>query len=226
MTSTPTSSSHAASEALGLWEPKRTLTLEAARQHSKRVKFLRYQLIGLSVMLGAYIFWAYTQRTTAPPPSIDPTESARMVNPRFSGRTSDGLPYKLTAAQAIRLSHAASEVELDKPELEFFREAGAETSLVVAETGTYDDVTQVLNLRTDVNLTTDDGNHCLTTHARIFTVEKRIEGDEPIRCNGNFGIITGTTYEILDNYTTFKFKNGMSAQLEDDKPPVPTEPSE
>lgn len=217
------SSNHAASEALGLWEPKRTLTLEAARRHSKHVKFLRQLLIGLSFCLGAYVTWSYSQRTAAPLPSIPPSESARMVDPRFSGRTGDGLPYKLTADYAVRLTHAASEVELEKPILEFFRQAGAETSIVLADAGTYDDVTQVLNLHKEVNLTTDDGTDCTTTHARIFTVEKRIEGDKPIICNGNFGVISGQTYEITDNYSVFKFKNGMTAQLENDTTSAPTE---
>lgn len=217
------SSNHAVSEALGLWEPKRTLTLEAARRHSKHVKILRQLLVGLSLCLGVYVIWSYSQRAAAPLPSIAPSESARMVDPRFSGRTGDGLPYKLTADYAVRLTHAASEVELEKPVLEFFRQAGAQTSIVLADAGTYDDVTQVLNLHKEVNLTTDDGNHCTTSHARIFTVEKRIEGDKPIRCHGNFGIITGQTYEILDNYTVFKFKNGMTAQLESDTTSPQTE---
>jgi len=74
-------------------------------------------------------------------------------------------------------------------------------------------VTQILNLYTDVELTTDDGNHCVTNHARIFTLQQRIIGDEAIKCDGNFGVITGQTYEILDNYEVFKFKNGMTALL-------------
>ena len=216
MTSISKSQNHSASEALGLWEPKRTLTLAAARRHSARIRFLRRLLIGLTILLGAFVVWTYSQRGTEIAKGLDETESARMVNPRFSGRTADGLPYKLTADEAIRLSHSASEVELVKPVMEFFREAGAETSIVIAEEGTYDDVTQVLNLRTDVDLTTDDGNKCLTSHARIFTLQQRIEGDEPIRCNGTFGVITGQTYEILDNYAVFKFKDGMTALLEDE----------
>lgn len=222
MTSITKSQSHSASEALGLWEPRRTLTLEAARRHSARIKFLRRLLIGLTVLLGLFVIWTYSLRGTEINSGIDESESARMVNPRFSGRTSDGLPYKLTADEAIRLTHSASEVELVKPVMEFFREAGAETSIVIAEEGTYDDVSQVLNLRTDVDLTTDDGNKCLTSHARVFTVQKRIEGDAPIRCNGNFGIITGQTYEILDNYSVFKFKDGMTALLENESE-TPTE---
>jgi len=41
-----------ASETLGLWEPKRTLTLEAARKHSRRIKSLRWLLMAISAGLG------------------------------------------------------------------------------------------------------------------------------------------------------------------------------
>lgn len=217
MTSTLASHTHSNSEALGLWEPKRTLTLESARRHSTRIRIIRVGLLVLTAALAGSVIWSYSQRNT---PSIqidDPTESARMIKPRFSGRTSDGLPYKLTADVAIRLNQAASEVELENPVLEFIREAGAKSSLVNSIEGTYDDVSQILNLRKNVDLKTDDGNHCVTDHARIFTVEKKIEGDKPIRCDGKFGIITGQTYEILDDYEVFKFKDGMTALLEDDK---------
>lgn len=211
MTSTPTP--HSASEALGLWEPKRTLTLDAARRHSARIKIIRRVLIVISVIAAICVVWNFSKRSTVIIQEINPTESARMGNPRFSGRTSDGLPYKLTAAQAVRLNNAANDIELVDPELEFFRVAGAETSFVLAKTGRYNDVSQILDLRQDVDLKTDDGNHCVTSHARIFTIENRLEGSEFIKCNGNFGIITGETYEILDGYKTFIFKNGMTAEL-------------
>ena len=223
MTTIYKSQTHAASEALGLWEPKRTLTLDAARQHSARVKFLRRLLVLLTLILGGVVLWIYSQRSTETLSEIKPSESARMMNPRFSGRTGDGLPYKLTADEAVRLNHTESEVDLINPVLEFFREPGADISIVTALSGTYDDVSQILNLRNNVDLKTDDGNHCVTNHARIFTIQQRIVGDEPIRCDGNFGIITGQTYEILDNYEVFKFKDGMTAMLDNKTTEVTSE---
>jgi len=163
MTTIYKSQTHAASEALGLWEPKRTLTLDAARQHSARVKFLRRLLVLLTLILGGVVLWIYSQRSTETLSEIKPSESARMMNPRFSGRTGDGLPYKLTADEGV------------------------------------------------------------TNHARIFTIQQRIVGDEPIRCDGNFGIITGQTYEILDNYEVFKFKDGMTAMLDNKTTEVTSE---
>jgi len=50
---TASTNTHAASDALGLWEPKRTLTLEAARKHSARIRLLRKLLVAASAALVA-----------------------------------------------------------------------------------------------------------------------------------------------------------------------------
>ena len=209
------SGDHDVSESLGLWEPKRTLTLEAARKHSKRIKALRLILMLVSAGLASYLGYEFL---TGGSSGIDwddnPTESVKMIGPRYSGRTGDGEPYYLTAEHATRTVTNRNEVELKNPVLEFIREDGAEASFVVAETGTYDDVNKILNLEFSVDLTTDDGNICRTDQARIFTQEKRIEGDKRIECIGSFGIANGNAFEIKDKYKTFVFKNGMDAVIQ------------
>lgn len=211
------STTHHASDALGLWEPKRSLTLEAARRHSVRIRIIRRILIGLSALLIALLIWQFTSQGSTAFPVDNPNESVRMINPRYSGRTDDNLPYYLTAAEAIRTTTNDDVVELVKPVLHFFRQEGADESTIVADAGTYDDVNKILNLRTTVNLKTDDGNDCKTTHARIFAKTKIVEGDEPIHCEGTFGIVNGNAYEILENYKVFVFKNGMDAILDQDE---------
>lgn len=204
---------HAASEALGLWEPKRTLTLEAARRHSDRIRLLRRLLMVFAgLLLIAVVVQFLTQRASVIM-ADNPTESVKMVNPRYSGRTDDGLPFYLTADTATRTLANRSEVALINPVLEFIRETGVESSYVEALEGTYDDVNKILNLRQEVQLETDDGYICKTIHARIFARAKRIEGDEPINCVGNFGSVNGKKYAIEDNYKTFIFKSGMDAVI-------------
>ena len=205
---------HAASEALGLWEPKRTLTLEAARKHSKRIKVFRGLLLFFCAALGLYLIYEFATQTRIDILEDNPSESVKMVNPKYRGRTTDGLPFYLTADTATRTLANKNEVTLNNPVLEFIREQGVEASLVVAKTGTYDDVNKILNLRTDVDLNTDDGYNCKTTHARIFAKDKRIEGDERIACNGSFGLANGNSYEINDNYKVFVFKDGMDAIID------------
>ncbi len=201
----------------GIWEPRRTLTLEAARRHSQRVRFFQFLLMALAVFTIAVLVWEFTRQATTVFPETDPGESVKMVNPRYSGRTDDGLPFYLTAKEAIRLTADQETVQLVDPVLEFFRVENAGKSIVIAETGTYNDIDKVLELRTSVDLKTDDGYICLTTHARVFTKTKVIEGDEPIDCVGEFGKVNGNAYEIVDNYATFIFKNGMTALLDQEQ---------
>ena len=201
------------SENLGLWEPKRALTLEAARAHTQRIKLMRRVLVGLSVALSGVLVWQFMSSGGGTGPINDPTESVRMVNPRYSGRTTDNLPFYLISDTAVRRMNDRDTVLLENPILEFIRDVGVESSAVIAKSGTYNDMSKVLNLRTDVNLETDDGNICDTSHARIFNVEKRIEGDAAIECTGSFGQVNSNTYEIQDSYKTFIFKDGMVAKL-------------
>ncbi len=218
--------SHAASDALGLWEPKRTLTLAAARAHTARVQMLRRILLILAAGLVGLLVYYFVTQGPQTEWEDDPDTSVRMVNPRYSGRTSDGLPYFLTSDTATRQLESRNEVSLVKPVLEFIREAGAEASYVEADAGQYNDVTKVLDLRIDatlpdterkdVVLETDDGVRCLTTHARIYAREKRIEGEDPIQCTGNFGVVTGEAFEVNENYTIFVFKDGMTGLIKQD----------
>jgi lipopolysaccharide export system protein LptC len=199
--------------ALEFWEPRRALTLDAARRHSVFVRQARYGLIGFAVLLAGMLAWYFIQAPKTPPPLDNPEETVRMVNPVYKGRTSDGLPYRLTASDATRFIQNDDEVKLTNPVLNFLRTDGVAESLILASSGLYNSKTQVLELRQDVNLDTDNGYICNTGHARVFVKGKRIEGDEPIACSGNFGTAGGNAYEINDNYTEFVFKNGMTAQL-------------
>ena len=201
-------------------EPKRTLTLEAALAHTKRIKVLRFLLIALSAVLVGVLIWQFLSDKGGTEPVNDPTESVKMVNPRYSGRTGDGLPFYLIADTAIRRRTDRNTVLLASPVLEFVRDAGVDVSTVISDTGSYNDMSKVLELETDVNLETDDGNTCDTTHARIFNVEKRIEGDKAISCFGEFGTVNGESYSIEDSYKTFIFKDGMTADLKQDEEAV------
>lgn len=199
--------------ALAYWEPRRALTLDAARRHSAFIRLARRVLIGLSVLLVVLLIWYFVQTPKRIEQTDNPDEAVRMEHPIYKGRTQDSLPFKILADYAVRLIKTPDEVKLTKPVLEFYRNEKAEKSLVLAETGVYNSKAQVLELRADVDLKTDDGYACQTSHARVFVQEKRIEGDETIACSGSFGQTKGHAYEINDNYREFVFKKGMSARI-------------
>lgn len=207
---------HGASEALGLWEPKRSLTLEAARRHTHMIRLLRKVLIGLAVLMVIVLGFQFVGNNSTTFDSPSATESVKMVGPRYSGRTSDGLPFYLTADTATRTLARRDEVSLINPVLEFIRADGAASSFVMAETGTFDDVNKELSLSGAVSLETDDGYSCQTSQAQISAREKRIEGSEMIACSGAFGEVDGQAFEINKSYTEFVFKDGVGGTLYQD----------
>ena len=213
---TPSTGDHSVSEALGLWEPKRTLTLEMARKHSVRIKVLRRALMVLAAGLMALVAWQFASQPSGFDLADNPEDSVRMINPRYSGRTSDNLPYYLTASEAVRETARANAVKLAAPILEFYRAPGAAVSKVVSEEGVYNDIDKVLDLKGAVDLQTDDGYACQTSAARILARDKIIDGTSPIACEGSFGSVKGNSFAITDNYKNFVFKDGMSAQIQRD----------
>ena len=204
---------HAMSDALGLWEPKRTLTLEAARKHSARIRLFRKILLATAAALAGVVAWQFASQPAGFDLIDNPEETVRMTSPKYSGRTSDGLPYYLTASEAVRNAMSSTSVNLTAPVLDFYRQLGAQPSKVTALNGIYDDVQNILNLTETVRLGTDDGYKCETSEAKIFTKDKRISGNAPIACSGSFGDVSGNSYTITDDYTVYTFAGGMDAVI-------------
>jgi lipopolysaccharide export system protein LptC len=203
--------------ALQYWEPRRALTLDAARRHSVIVRRARYFLLGFAFLLVVMLVWYFINAPKPMTPTGNSEETVKMVNPVYRGRTSDGLPYRINADEAIRYFARPDEVNLVHPVLNFLRTDGAAESAIVAASGLYDNTKQVLELRQEVQLVTDNGYRCTTSHARVFVKGKRIEGDEQIKCSGEFGHVSGNAFEINDEYTEFVFKNGMSGLIKPSK---------
>ena len=199
--------------AMDFWEPRRALTLDAARRHSSFIRMARYVLIGFAALLALTLLWYFinTPKTNEQP--TNPDETVKMVSPIYKGRTGDGLPYRIVANEAVRFVQNPDEVNLTSPILNFLRNEGAKESKILALSGLYNSKDQVLELRKEVSLKTDNGNECKTSHGRIFVKNKRVEGNEAITCTGEFGIASGNAYEINDNYSEFIFKDGMTARL-------------
>ena len=195
------------------WEPRRTLTLAAARRHSRFITIFRGLLIGLALcLIGALTFFIFdgpVSKTVV----TNEAEIVRMTNPRYTGTDGDGVPYTLTADYAVRSRSDVNAVRLVNPVLNFFRLEGAESSNIIAKEGLYDSKAQAMELRTDVTVSTDDGYVCETTHARILASDKTVEGDEPIFCTGGFGQVRGDKYQILDSYSRFIFLGNVKGKI-------------
>ena len=195
-----------------LWEPRRSLTLTAANRHTRFVVVLRLLLIlGAGSVLGLLAFYMSSGVGTEQIDTGPGGDAVRMTNPKYTGLDGQGVPYALTAEYATRDMENPDAVKLVKPVLTFRRAEGAPTSSVTALEGLYDSKAQVMELRADVKVRTDDGYSCDTTHAKIFTADRRVVGDEPILCTGNFGTVEGQRYQIIEDYSRYIFEDNVKA---------------
>ncbi|MHA6287700.1 LPS export ABC transporter periplasmic protein LptC [Maricaulis sp. CAU 1757] len=205
----------------GRWEPRRALTLSAARRRTATVRGLRLAFTiaaGAIVLLLAVQLWlgsrgAEQSQTEAVSADI------RMTNPRFTGRDSSLVPYVVTADFAVRRQDGPDGItELQHPRVDYdLLNATTDSSRVLAETGRYDAPNRILELNSDVNLSTRSGYSFASEHARIFLREERIEGDEPVRGTGPMGSIRADRYEINQGGDHISFDGSVRTVLIQDR---------
>ena len=213
----------------GTWEPRRALTLSAARRRTTFVRLLRFGFIAAALAIVALLIvqliGGSSGRTAASQEAV--STDIRMINPRFTGRDEYLTPYTVTADLAIRRRENLSGItELERPRLDYdFLNAGDDLSRVLAETGTYDPANRVLDLFSAVNLTTNSGYSFASEHARIYLREERVVGEEPVSGTGPNGTIRADSYEIRDGGNRVIFEGNVRARILQDRTITPQDPS-
>ena len=205
----------------GNWEPRRVLTLNAARRRTAFVGALRLVFIGSAVGIVALLL---TQLILGNAGGIVETQEAvstdvRMINPRFTGRDENLTPYTVTADIAVRRRDNRDGItELERPRLDYdFLNAGDPLSRVLAETGSYDPANRVLDLYSQVNLQTDNGYTFLSEHARVHLRDERVTGEQPVIGTGPNGSIRADRYQILEAGNRVIFDGNVRAQILQDR---------
>ena len=180
-----------------LWAPRRQLTLAQARQRSVRVRIMRMifsacAAIAIGLFLGHIIRSAIAKEAT--PVLVSQDETVTMLNPRFSGRDSTGQSYQITADAARRRRSTDTTVDLVGPILR--DEMGME---IRAPSGMYNRDEGILELYEDVRITDANGYTFMTSGARVFVGEGRVEGLSPLQGRGPLGDISCDSYEVLED---------------------------
>ncbi len=181
-----------------LWAPRRQLSLEQARRRSALIKMLRTLFvagaaISIGVLLG-HLVANTIERSGTGIVNLEGHEVITMLNPRFTGRDTEGQAFVITADQAQREPGDVERVALLNPTLS--DELGG---LVSAPRGIYDQAAQTLELNESVVLANENGYIFQTSQAIVHMQDGRVEGLEPLRGSGPTGDIVADTYEITDD---------------------------
>ncbi|MEM9668306.1 MAG: LPS export ABC transporter periplasmic protein LptC [Pseudomonadota bacterium] len=192
-------------DAMDHWAPRRQLTLAQARQRSKVVRYLRWGLVGAATIMIGILFGfvagnAYLRASTGGG-SVQSDEMVVMLNPRFTGRDSDGQIYTITADSAERRRANSNLVDLINPKL-----TDAYDSEILAPRGLFDRESETLELFEDVLVKDAEGYVFNSTHARVLISSGRIEGMQPLVGTGPIGDVSSDSYELNNEDDSVIFK--------------------
>jgi lipopolysaccharide export system protein LptC len=197
-----------------VWEPRRELSLRAARRRSRLIGVLRrffvagagasfaavFVFMGLYAIEGGYAMALYS-----------PTEPLRMINPRFIGRTESGGPYQLSAEQAERPAGGQSHlIELLAPV--YRTQAG---TIMSAPRGVYDQQTERVTFEGEVLFADRQGNRFTTPQMVVDLERGALYGREGVTGAGPLGVVRAQTYELRESDSALVLRGGIRGQIPD-----------
>ncbi|MEM7663259.1 MAG: LPS export ABC transporter periplasmic protein LptC [Pseudomonadota bacterium] len=191
--------------AMDHWAPRRQLTLEQARQRTRMVKYVRWGLVGAATItfgtLVGFVAGNAFVRANASGGAVQSDEMVVMLNPRFTGRDSNGEIYTITADSAERRRTNANLVDLINPKL-----VDAQKSEVLAPRGLFDRQSETLELFEDVLVKDSEGYVFNSSHARVLISSGLVEGMQPLVGTGPIGDVASDSYELNSEDDSVIFK--------------------
>jgi lipopolysaccharide export system protein LptC len=193
-----------------LWEPRRQLSLAAARRRSARLSGLRFLFVALAAGSFASIFVFMAVNALSGGPGRDAAAAAqgqRMENPRFVGRSKAGKAFRITARTAVR-QEGSNLIVLEGP---VYEEDGGRKMLSVR--GLYDPTARTVEMEGDVKFAGQDGSGFFSTNAFIDGPAGLIRGERSIRGAGPLGGVRADAYEISEDGRRITLRGRVTGSL-------------
>jgi lipopolysaccharide export system protein LptC len=195
------------------WEPRRALTLRAARRRSRLIAALRrFFVAGAGASLAAvFVFMAlHAIEGGFNAGQYAASEPLRMINPRFIGRTESGGPYQLSAELAERAQGENQPIELIAPV--YRTEAG---TIMLAPRGIYDERTQQVVFDGEVLFSDRNGNRFTTPNMIVDLEQGTLTGRGGVTGAGPLGVLQAGSYELRDSDRALVLGGGVRGQIPD-----------
>ncbi len=195
------------------WEPRRLVSLEAARRRSRRVGWLRLifiagALAASAALVGAVVLSGLRGSDGRGVGAVEADRTVRMVNPRFTSRNSTGAVMQVTAQSAARRIGDPHLIDLTGPVL--ISEDGVR---VEAASGVYDTESEAVELMGAVKFADASGYAFESDRASMQLSENRVFGRSPVRGAGPLGQLRADSYEIRDGGDVVVLRGNVRATL-------------
>ncbi len=205
----------------------RERAFRVASRHSRLVRGLRKAIpIGLGGTIAIYVLasffnpWSALSRLPSVAKLNISGTKVTMEAPRLAGYTRDGRSYELVAAAAAQDLKRPQFIELKDIRAKIELQDGGGLVNVSADTGVYDNKSEVVSLDQNVLVTASNGTEIRLTQARLDVRKGHIVSDQPVDVLLSNGHINANQLEVTDNGDVIYFRGGVVVTMQSGVPPT------
>jgi lipopolysaccharide export system protein LptC len=194
-------------------------TYRDALQHSARVRMIR-RSIPIACILGVFgpLIWVFISPFSGTNANVQvgavsmAGSKITMEAPKLSGFRKDQKAYVVTAREAVQDIRTPTVIELNKlvGRLEQERNSYAH---VTSDWGRFDQSAELLDLKGNVKIRTDDGNEVDMLSAKIEMKSGRVVSTEPVDVRSKSGTVSADRVELKDNAKIIIFEGRVRSVL-------------
>jgi lipopolysaccharide export system protein LptC len=131
-----------------------------------------------------------------------------MVNPKLTGTDDKGLPFTVSARQAVQEGRGSKRVRLEDIRADLAIEDGSRLRLTAAE-GLVDTDSRQLDISGGIRFETDDGLTGETASATADLKTGIVSGNQPVTTNSKMGRITAKSFSYDKDNRKLQFAGGV-----------------
>lgn len=163
--------------------------------YGRVVVMLKIALPAIAIVLtAAVVAWPFLEDRSAAEQTArvlvesGDLDAMRMLNPNYAGVDEKEQPFTVTATEMHKPSPDSPSIDLTQPKADLLMANGT-WAYVTADSGRYDQVSQVLELQGNVNFFQDEGYELRTQGATFDLIGGSAYGFDPVEGQGPFGTL-------------------------------------
>jgi len=192
----------------------------SAARHSRLVRFLRYSIPAVILVIGGVILAApYVKQAKSGKFPIDAQRVTLsdtklvMELPRATGFTTDGRPYEMIAHTAVQDLTRPDILELKNIDAKAEMQGGQHVT-IKSINGIYDTKHEVLKLNDHIILNTSSGYEGHLSEATLYVGSGRVVSESPVEVRLPNGMLHANRLEVSENGAVVVFGGGVEMDLD------------
>jgi lipopolysaccharide export system protein LptC len=189
----------------------KTQAFRVAKRHTRHVRLMRWLIVTTAVgLIGGVAVFAIFDPLGRIPAGVSVQSigvegtKVMMARPKLAGFRNDGRPYEIMASSAVQDLKVPTIFTLHDMDAHLTMSDKAVTH-VTASIGTYDSTKEIMNLTSEVHISSDSGLDMKASDARVEFKSGSVVTDNPVNVAMRGSTITADTMRMSDGFKRVTF---------------------